>query len=67
MSKRPGYRVDRNRMTQEEVIFMTLECNEIIIEVCINREDLFGEPAVGRRFKGVVWLQGFIEFPEQNF
>lgn len=61
------YRVDRNRMTQEEVIFMTLECNEIIIEVCINREDLFGEPAVGRRFKGVVWLQGFIEFPEQNF
>ena len=30
---------DQNRMTKEEGIFMTLECNEIIIEVCINRED----------------------------
>ena len=37
------------------------------LEVFKTREDLFGEPAVGRRFKGVVWLQGFIEFPEQNF
>ena len=61
------FRVDKNRITNEEVIFMILECNEIIIEVCINREDLFGEPAVGRRFKGVVWLQGYIEFPQQNF
>ena len=58
---------DTNRITDEKIIFMTLECNEMTIEVCINREDLYGEPAVGRRFKGVVWLQGFIEFPQQNF
>ena len=57
------FHVDRNRVTDEEVIFMTLECNEVLFEVCINREDLYGEPAVGRRFKGVVWLQGCIEFP----
>lgn len=61
------YRIDTNRITDEEVIFMILECNEVILEVCINREDLYGEPAVGRRFKGVVWLQGCIEFPQQNF
>lgn len=61
------FRMDKNRITQEEVIFMTLECNEVTLEICINREDLYGEPAVGRRFKGVVWLQGFIEFPQQNF
>ena len=61
------YTTDTNRITDEKIIFMTLECNEMTIEVCINREDLYGEPAVGRRFKGVVWLQGFIEFPQQNF
>ena len=58
---------DINRITDEEIIFMTLECNEVVLEVCINRYDLYGEPAVGRRFKGVVWLQGCIEFPQQNF
>lgn len=55
--------MDKNRITDEEVIFMTIECNEIALELCINRADLYGEPAVGRRFKGVIWLQGFIEFP----
>ena len=52
-----------NRVTGEELFFMTVECNELTIEVCVNKEDLFGEPAVGRRFKGVVWLQGYINFP----
>ena len=54
---------DKNRITDEEVVFMTIECNEITLEICINREDLYGEPAVGRRFRGIVWLQGDIEFP----
>lgn len=57
------FRTDKNRITDEEVIFMTIECNEVLLELCINRMDLYGEPAVGRRFKGVVWLQGYIEFP----
>lgn len=56
-------RTDRNRITDEEVVFMTMECNELTLEVCINRADLYGEPAAGRRFKGVVWLQGYIEYP----
>lgn len=58
--------VDRNRVTDEEIIFMTIECNNLIMEICINKEDLYGEAAVGRRFKGVVWLQGFIVFPPEK-
>ncbi|MDE7267301.1 MAG: DUF3881 family protein [Lachnospiraceae bacterium] len=57
------FHMDKNRITGEDVIFMTVECNELLLEICINREDLYGEAAVGRRFKGIVWLQGFIEFP----
>lgn len=53
----------KNCLTGEELFFMTVECNELTIEACVNKEDLFGEPAVGRRFKGVVWLQGYINFP----
>lgn len=57
--------IDRNRVTDEEIVVMTIECNDLLLEVCINRADLYGEAAVGRRFKGVVWLQGFIVFPEE--
>ena len=45
---------------------MTLNCNELSFDVCINVKDLFGEPKVGRRFKGVVWLQGAVNYPEQD-
>ena len=58
------FRVDKNRITDEEVIFMILECNEIIIEVCINREFLFGETAVVGRCMGVVCYHRYIEFPQ---
>jgi hypothetical protein len=56
--------LNTNRITGEEIVFMTVECNELIFDVAINKIDLFGEPAVGRRFKGVIWLQGVIEYPE---
>lgn len=59
------YSIIKNKLTDEEIIKMTIDCNELIIQVCINRKDLFGEPQVGRRFKGTVWLQGFINFPEE--
>ncbi len=58
-------RTDKNRVSDEEVVMMTVECNELTIEVGINKIDLYGEPAVGRRFKGVIWLQGYINFPYQ--
>ena len=47
-----------NRHTSETLYVMKLVCNEIVFDVCINALDLFGEPAVGRRFKGNVWMQG---------
>lgn len=52
-----------NILTREELYKMTLDCNELIFDVCINKKDIFGEPQIGRRFKGVVWLQGYINFP----
>lgn len=53
-----------NIVTGETVIRMLLLCNELSFDVCINKKDLYGEPQVGRRFKGVIWLQGYINFPE---
>ncbi len=54
----------KNIVTGEEVYQMSLYCNELTFDLCINAADLFGEPQVGRRFKGVIWLQGFINFPD---
>ena len=56
----------KNKMTGEEIYQMTLNCNDLIFEMCINQEDLYGEPAVGRRFKGMIWMQGYINFPNEN-
>jgi hypothetical protein len=53
-----------NHFTDENVFIMRIECNEIEFDVCINERDLLGEPAVGRRFKGNIWMQGFINYPE---
>lgn len=54
----------KNPLTKEEIWQMTIECNDLLMDICINCEDLYGEPAAGRRFKGSVWLQGMIHFPE---
>lgn len=53
-----------NHITEEQVYILTLYCNELTFDIAINIMDLVGEPEVGRRFKGVVWLQGKINFPE---
>ena len=60
-----GMRSVKNPMTEEEVYILTLCCNELSFDICINAMDLYGEPRVGRRFKGVIWLQGKINFPEE--
>jgi len=49
-----------NTLTQEKLYSMKVECNDIIFSVTINQKDLLGEPAVGRRFKGNVWMQGTV-------
>lgn len=59
-----GMRKTVNRITNEEIYVLSIYCNELTFDVAINIIDLFGEPRIGRRFKGTVWLQGFINFPE---
>ena len=49
-----------NSLTNEKIYSMKIECNDIIFNVVINKEDLLGEPAVGRRFKGSIWMQGTV-------
>ena len=55
-----------NGLTGEKVHILTLCCNDLNLKVAINSIDLLGEPAVGRRFKGSVWLQGQVNFPEES-
>ena len=54
----------QNHVTGEYVYHLTINCNELLFDLCINAEDLLGEPEVGRRFKGIIWMQGYINFPD---
>lgn len=54
----PIYNVE----TGEKLYSLLIECNQVIFDVCINSMDLLGEPLAGRRFKGVIWLQGKVDF-----
>ncbi len=51
-----------NVITKEKMYQISLNCNDIKFDVCINQEDLMGEPEIGRRFKAIIWLQGFLNF-----
>ena len=51
-----------NILTQEEIYILTIDCNDLMFDICINSQDLLGEPAPGRRFRGNIWLQGMVEF-----
>lgn len=51
-----------NHLTMEELYLLVIESNDVVFEVCINKNNLFGEPLVGRRFKGTIWLQGTVNF-----
>ena len=52
----------KNRFTGEEVYNMKIESNDVIFHVGINKRDLVGEPEVGRRFKGQIWMTGTAKF-----
>lgn len=53
-----------NQMTGELINVLTICCNDLTFDVCINKEDLYGEPQIGRRFKGTIWLQGKINMQD---
>ena len=48
----------KNIVTGEEICQLTVDCNDMQFDICINKQDLLGEPEIGRRFKGIIWLQG---------
>lgn len=56
------YSCETNTYTGEEVCIMVLDCNDIIIKTAINQKDLTGEPEVGRRFKGSMWISAQVNF-----
>lgn len=53
-----------NRWTNEEIYVLMVECSDLMLQIGINKKDLLGEPVVGRRFKGPVWVQGQVNFLE---
>ena len=58
------YERRENSLTKEKLYVLTVECNNLEFDVCINEEDLMGEPQVGRRLKASIWLQGRLNFEE---
>jgi len=51
-----------NELTEQEVYILTLYVNELQFDICVPKHNVFGEPAIGRRFRGIIWLQGKINF-----
>lgn len=56
----------QNINTKEEIYDMLLSCNDITFRLCINKQDMLGEPLAGRRFKGNIWMQGKVSFSENE-
>lgn len=49
-----------NFLTEELIYYLKVDCNDLVFHVTINQKDLLGEPVVGRRFKGNIWMQGMV-------
>lgn len=60
------YEKRENSITKEQIYVMTLDCNGLEFDLCINAEDLLGEPEIGRRLKANIWLQGKLNFDESE-
>lgn len=51
-----------NSLTGEELYQLKLDVNELQFDICVPKSEVMGEPEIGRRFKGTIWLQGYINF-----
>lgn len=51
-------KVDYNKVNRKKVYEMLVNCSGLRFTVAIAEDNLEGEPVVGRRFKGTIWLQG---------
>lgn len=52
------FRLETNSLSGEQVYVLNLSCNGLPITLCINKKDLLGDPQIGRRFRGNIWLMG---------
>jgi hypothetical protein len=52
----------KNMITGDNIVILSINSKDIIYDICINEKDLLGEPQVGRRFKGRIWLQGIVKY-----
>lgn len=57
-----GVRKTRNEVTEEEIYIMSLDVNDLVFDICVPVNNVVGEPSVGRRFKGNIWMQGYVNF-----
>lgn len=60
MGEITGCRQVKNLSTDEKIYHLNLVCNGIPMDLCASEKDLTGVPEVGRRFKGIIWLQGYL-------
>ncbi len=51
-----------NELSNRKIYLMRLDINELQFDVCVPVDSVMGEPEVGRRFKGNIWLQGRVNF-----
>lgn len=51
-----------NTVSKELVYDLTINCSDMLFHVGIAKNDLMGEPKVGRRFKGQIWMMGIAKF-----
>ncbi len=51
-----------NKFTGETLVEMRVDAMGLQFNLMINENDLEGEPLPGRRFRGVIWLLGEVEF-----
>lgn len=51
-----------NKETKEPLYQMKLDVNGLQFDVCVPAKEVMGEPEIGRRFKGTIWLQGYLNF-----
>lgn len=51
-----------NDDTKERLYVIKLDVNELQFDICVPVKKIVGEPQVGRRFKGNIWMQGYVNF-----
>ena len=53
-----------NAWSKDAIWLLGLSCNDVEFSAAVRKADLTGEPAVGRRLKGKIWMQGAVDFSQ---